>query len=312
MYDNAIKYVIDNKLSPKLNLSCNTSLIHQEINNKKDSKNPLIKLLNNFEEITSIINLNNSNYIEVLYLNRFKAHKILYDNEKIIEIKNENVDSFTFYIYLSLLIEEDIIIVNYSYSANFIYKLNREQSKLKNEKIKKIIIAQIIKDLIIKYENNDDAEKNIEIEINLDNIMNFNKKIIKDNINEFKLFKLTENDILSKNIDEIYSLIIKYLIENKKLINSDFTLNIFTQIDINSIYLTTAMFDTLSIILDKEKEYLKECIIKDYDDLFNNKIINFYFLLFRYVIKDDYYIYQIPFLLEQRNKIKTLIKANLR
>ena len=65
------------------------------------------------------------------------------------------------------------------------------------------------------------------------------------------------------------------------------------------------MFDTLSIILDKEKEYLKEFIIKDYDDLFNNKIINFYFLLFRYVIKDDYYIYQIPFLLEQRNKIKT-------
>ena len=72
------------------------------------------------------------------------------------------------------------------------------------------------------------------------------------------------------------------------------------------------MLYTLFKVLDKEKEYLEEYKIKKYDDLFNNKIINFYYTLFRYIIKNDYYIYQIPFLLETRNKIKKLIKENLK
>ena len=303
-----IKYVINKKLSPKINLCYNTSLYNPEIDAEMN-KNPIIKLLNNLDEIKSIINLNDFNYIKALYLNRYRAHVILYDYEEIIDIKTENNVYLFFYIYLSLLIKETLNIIDYSYSANFIEKLSVRQTELKSAKIRKIILAKIIIDLIEYYENNDYNEEKIS---ELDKIKNYNKEVIKDNISEIKVFKLTENDIFSKKIDEIYSIIIKYFIENKRLDDSDdFTFNIFNQIDLQSINLTKIMFDSLSILLDKEKEYLKEFIIKDYDDLFNTKIINFYYTLFRYVIKGDYYIYQIPFLLEQRNRIKTLIKANL-
>ena len=111
------KYVINNNLSPKLNLCYNTSLIEE------DDKNPLIQLLNNFEEITSIINANDFNYIKALYMNRSRVHEILYSDEAIIDIKTENNENLIVYIYLSLLIEENPYIIDYSYSADLIEKI---------------------------------------------------------------------------------------------------------------------------------------------------------------------------------------------
>ena len=89
-----MNYAINKKLSPKISLCYNTSLINPEIdaemNDEKENKNPTIKLLNNLDEIKSIISLNDFNYIKALYLNRAKTHEILYDNEEIIDIKTEN------------------------------------------------------------------------------------------------------------------------------------------------------------------------------------------------------------------------------
>ena len=110
-------FVINNNISPKLNLCYNTSLIEE------DDKNPLIQLLNNFEEITSIINANDFNYIKALYMNRSRVHEILYSDEAIIDIKTENNENLIVYIYLSLLIEENPYIIDYSYSADLIEKI---------------------------------------------------------------------------------------------------------------------------------------------------------------------------------------------
>jgi len=308
MGDNEIKFEKNYKLSPKLNLCYYASLYQSQ---KSDEKNPIIKLLSNFEEITSILNIYDLNYINFLYLNSSKVNKIIYDIEEIIEIKNQNNDvNFIFFIILSLLIEENINVVNYSYSKSLINKLHQEQTRIKNEKIKKIIIAKIIIELKNNYDNDDNYnEKN---EIDLDKIKNYNIKVIKDNIKELEKFELTEKDILSKKMDEIYSKIIKYFIVQKKLDDSDdYTENIFKQIDLKSLNLTKLMLNDISKLLDKNQDYLQEFIIKKYDDLFNSQIINFYYTLLRYIIKNNAYIYIIPFLFETRNKIKQLVKSNL-
>ena len=307
MGDNKLIYVINKKLPTKLNLLYNITLVQPEKNDENDNKNPLVNLFSNLDEITPILKLNDSNYIKLLYFNRVKIHKFLYDNDEIITIKNENEENFIFYIYLSLLIEDNTSVVNYTYSTSLIDKLNIQQTKLKNEKIKKIILAKIIVDLITNYEND---EKNEEFDFK--RIKDFNEKIIKENINEFKIFDLKENNIFNKNIEEIYSDIIKYFIENQKLDDSDdYTEKIFKEIDLKSLNLTKNMFDNLSKILDKEKKYLKQFIIEEYDDLFKSHIINFYYTLFSYIIKNNFYIYQIPFLLQTRYKIKAILKSNM-
>ena len=307
MGDNDIKFEKNNKLSPKLNLCYYVSLSQSQ---KSDENNPIINLLSNFNEIISILNIYDLNCVNFLYLNSSKVNKILYDCEEIIEIKNKNEDTFIFYIILSLLIEENVNVVNYSYSKNLINKLHQEQMKLKNEKIKKIIIAKIIIELISNYDNDDNYdEKN---EIDLGKIENYNNKTITDNIKELQIFELTEKEILNKKMDEIYSKIIKYFIVNKKLDDSDdYTENIFKQIDLKSLNLTQLMFDDISKLLDENKDYLTDFIIKEYDDLFTTQIINFYYTLLRYIIKNNADIYRIQFLSETRNKIKKLVKTNL-
>ena len=307
MGDNDIKFEKNNKLSSKLNLCYYVSLSQSQ---KSDENNPIINLLSNFNEITSILNIYDLNCVNFLYLNSSKVNKILYDCEEIIEIKNRNEDTFIFYIILSLLIEENVNVVNYSYSKNLINKLHQEQMKLKNEKIKKIIIAKIIIELISNYDNDDNYdEKN---EIDLGKIENYNNKTITDNIKELQIFELTEKEILNKKMDEIYSKIIKYFIVNKKLDDSDdYTENIFKQIDLKSLNLTQLMFDDISKLLDENKDYLTDFIIKEYDDLFTTQIINFYYTLLRYIIKNNADIYRIQFLSKTRNKIKKLVKTNL-
>lgn len=56
---------------------------------------------------------------------------------------------------------------------------------------------------------------------------------------------------------------------------------------------------------------MKEYIITDFEDIFKKKIITFYYCLLKYILKNKYYIYHIPFLLETRNNIINLIRNNL-
>ena len=139
----------------------------------------------------------------------------------------------------------------------------------------------------------------------------FNYGIIKKNIKSLNDFNLKEEDILSKKIDKIYSEIIKYLIINKQLIDSEKTDNLIREIDLPSINLTKVMFDELSSTLINDKDYIKFYIIENFEDLFVIQKIDFYYILLKYILKSNYYIYQIPFLLETRNKIRRIIKKNI-
>ena len=79
-------------------------------NSKESSQlnEPIINLISNYEEIKKINSEKEENIYKFFYLNRKTIHKILYENEKIIEINIEMKKSLSFYFYLSLLIKDNI------------------------------------------------------------------------------------------------------------------------------------------------------------------------------------------------------------
>ena len=205
--------------------------------------------------------------------------------------------------------------IDYQYIFELINKLNDIQRGEKEKILKKIIMAKMILLLIDNYKqilDNEDNKNNKHKE-ELNEIFNFNLKLLYDKDNKIKLeqYKLKLEDLRSKKIEEIYLIIIKYLIENSKLEDSDFTENIVKQTELESIILSKLMLVELTKILIKEKEYIKKYEIKNFDDIFHKKKINFYYNLIKYIIKQSLYIYQIPFLLETRKTILNLIKFNL-
>ncbi len=116
--------------------------------------------------------------------------------------------------------------------------------------------------------------------------------------------KIKDDDIA---ITEIYSDIIKSLIINNKLDESEETINLLKEIEIKSVRLNKNLFESLSEVLIEK--YLNRYEILNYNDLFNDEKITFYFILFEYILKSSDYIFHIPFLFKTRNNIKELIKS---
>ena len=310
------RYNINNNLSKKLNLCFFATLLFQEKNDKIENKNPIYKLISSWEEILSILSLGETDVLKVLYFNRFATHEILYEAEEVINITNTQEEKLDYYQYLCLLIEENTSVVNYIYSFELIKKINEIQTKIKNEKIQKIIIAKIILVLINNYEQSENEEElNQEISDALDNLKTFNSKIIEDNKVELDKYNISIKDkpspTLEITLEGIFNEIIKYLFVNKKLDDSEDTNNIIRQINFKYFNITKVIFDSILKLLRKENDYIKEYIINEYNDLFDLKKINFYYTLIKYILKSDFYIYEIPLLLETRKKIKKLIKENI-
>jgi hypothetical protein len=65
------------------------------------------------------------------------------------------------------------------------------------------------------------------------------------------------------------------------------------------------MFQQLSLLLNSNNKFVNDYILISIDDLFDFKKVNFYYILFKYILKSAIYIYQNDFLNETR---KTIIK----
>ena len=110
-------------------------------------------------------------------------------------------------------------------------------------------------------------------------------------------------------IDEIYSEIIISLIKSN---NFKYCYKIFPQLDLEKIDITQTIKDEIYKLLDINNNYIKQYDILKAKDIFNkNTKIDFYYILFKYILKNPIYIYQIPFLLNLRKKIIKIIKSNL-
>ena len=272
--------------------------------------NPFFELIANFNGIDSILKLEEP--LEYIYLNRYKIHKILYDDDNSINIDEKIVTKFTDYYYLYYLIWCQDVVVNYKYNFNLVKNAYDMQITAKKD-IKKIILAKIAITIIDNYCSNED---NNDVDI-LDECEKYKTVCIEkinENKNVLEKYKIDlDLDNLEKSevsLEDIYSDIISTLIIKKELNESGETLNILNELEIKKIRLNKTIFDSLLKALTEKN--LKEYIIDDFNDFFNEKIINFYSILFEYILKSTDYINYIPFLSEIQIKIKKLVKENMK
>ena len=271
---------------------------------------PIIKLFTKYPEIQKLETyLSKKKLIELIFNNKDAIHTHLYQEENNIEINSdENSKSLVFCFYLSLLINDQPSIVNYIYNINYIRDIFSIMEKLENG-LKQIIFSKIICILIDNYkgiEGYKEQEEKEEKELN--EKMETCERNIK-NICHLDL-GLTFDYIKVNKIDKIYSKIIIFLIKNNIFEDYDYACKLIEDLELGSINFTKNMIKDLLTILEKGDEIFKDYEILDIDDLSNIKIINFYYILFKFILKSNIYIYQVPFLLKIKINILYINSIN--
>ena len=275
------------------------------------AKDPLRNIISNFNDIQSILNAKDDlNTTKLLFFNHIKIHDILYKEEEIIQINyNEYKKGLAYNFYLNLLINENPTIINYSYTIDFIKEVNNERPT-KNYEYKIIFHSKCVIDLINNYRQTEEYNYDID-EHALKSIEEENKQMIQKNLNVFYYNKLKYgfNDILERKIDEIYIEIINQLITTK-LDDFDFITNIFEQLELIDIDITGKMLEKLRKNLN-DKKYIKDFYISRIEDLYDEKRINFYFFLVKYVLKWSIFFDSFPFLLKTKKFFLELLKKQI-
>ena len=289
----------------KTSISYNSTINQSSEINKND---PIFKLLNKYDDIEKIQKINENQLTQFLYFNREKIKKILYEEDENIHFNyNINNNILSFYFYLILLIKDQNEILNYTYDIKYIKEMDDGQEN--NEKIfNKLIMSKIIIELTNNYKEINDCygDKNEE---ELNKIIEKNETIIKNYIECFES-DLPINKFLQQKIDEIYIKIINKLILDTKNEYNDYNdkITILTeQLDIENINLNENMWNEISNTLNS-KELYDDFLIKKKEDLYNEKKINFYYILLKYILKNPIYIYHNQFLIQTRKNIFKIIK----
>ena len=295
-------FILHSDLSQKLSLCYYTTLYQSsEINNN----DPIYKLLKD-SDIDSIMKISDEEITKFIYFNREQIHKELYDSNRVIHFlyKKKN-EALSFYFYLSLLIQDNPGVLNYTYDPDYIKKIDKQTD---NSKVfNKLFFSKIIIELANDYKETYNYFGN-EKEKEFDLLIQKNSIIIDFNIDKLKELniEMTKDDFISKKIDSIYADIIIALINNKMLEDYNFSYDIIKELDLEKIHLTSQMFDEISKALDANKD---KYLISKKEDLKNESKINFYYLLTKYILKNKIYVYQNNFLLETRKNIQKMIKS---
>ena len=175
-----------------------------------------------------------------------------------------------------------------------------------------MIISKFILEFINNYRGTKefyDNDNKIKNEINIKDALN--RKRIENDVLKIKDLELNAKDIINKKIDQIYIGIIMDLIRTNKFDYYENTHNIIMKLDLENIHITKTMFEELKDMFKSNNDYIKKYIITDKSHLHDKSIINFYYTLFKYILKKQFYIYQIPFLVKTRKEIIKIIKTNL-
>ena len=160
------------------------------------------------------------------------------------------------------------------------YKQNTKEYKEDKEKQKQV--AEIESEIFDKFDRNNGIF-----------IVDFNIEYVAD-------------DIISKEFTQIYMELITSLIKYKKFV--DYQSTYPKKLSLENIEIAEICPNEIRELLDPEKKYIKEYIIKEKKDLLDKEKICFYFFLLKYIVKN--YLYNIPFLLETRKLIIKLLKTN--
>ena len=121
--------------------------------------------------------------------------------------------------------------------------------------------------------------------------------------------EISEEQKEISKVESIYNHIIIFLIKNKKFEDYEYTKNILEQLNLENIELTIKMYGEIKKFFDEncEKDYINKYKFKNIDDLFNEKNANFYFILIKYIFKNNIYIYNINFLFNAKKSILELL-----
>ena len=297
----------------KLNLSYNGlinqseffSIIKNDDNNNEKNKPiiiPFCELIGSYQDIENILLNKEINIIEYIYLNKERINQILYDEETNIKIEQNYLVKFSDYIYLYYILAESRDVVNYIFEIELIDAFNDILLATKS-KIKMIILSKLEIFFIDYYFEQKDDEKIKKYE----DMKNKCKQIINVNINYLKedIADLNIDNLLSDDIENMYTEIIKSLIINGKLNDSDKTIKLLDDLEIKHIRLNKKFYDNLSKILIEKN--LNKYKISDIDDISDENKMNFYRILFEYILKSSDYIFYNSFLLETRKKIIEII-----
>ena len=258
------------------------------------------------------------------YKNKDVLFEKLYENEKIIkinldkeilqnnELKKEisNVNSsnpiinLSFLFYFDLLITDDPVIINYSYSYQLIDFINQYFITNNNELYFKVIKSKIIIDLIKNFKGLEEYNK-LKDKNCLEKIENENFKIFEYNTKQLKL-DYTLKDVGKKKIDQIYVDIIESLIKQNNFSDCQNLEEILIKLGLDKIDITQTMIQSFSKLLTENNKNLNKFKIKSIYNFNNVNKINFYYILLKYIFKNSYLVEKIPFLLNSR---KSLLKS---
>ena len=175
----------------KIRLECELNKLKTEIVVKRKSS------IKNYDELMEILKCTDKkDQTQCIYLNRLPIQNILLEEDKMINISNENINynGNKSLFYLALSINSDKYVLNYSYDFDFVNEL---LDKIKREEIGiKKLILYILLDII--YENykqlsnttesndNDQKEKTSE---EIKAFINQNLSLL----NEFDIFLILRN-----------------------------------------------------------------------------------------------------------------------
>ena len=244
--------------------------------------------------------IDKNNFLRKLYLIKDVFHKQLMYHDKIFYLNQEYISyEFSDYFYLSLLISDELDIINYNYDFNLIKSINKKNGASENT-LKKAITSKIIIDLINNFKNIKDNEQKYEKELN--EIEKENKGIIEENIKKFRI-NLNFDDIISMKIDDIYIKIIEPIIVSNKF---ELAEKIFLQLGLDAINIANIKFKELEEITKKEKY-----MISKIKDLFDKDKINYYYILVKYIFNTNSVINNINLLKSFQQFLIKIIKSQL-
>ena len=257
------------------------------------------------------INDQDYNIFKFIYHFRNNIHALLYECDQTIKIDEFKLKfDFEELFYLDLLINENEEIINYSYDFDLLinfYNFIILKNEASNYFIYKIAIMRAFLTLIKNFSDSDNYNEDINEE-KIDKIKNEVETEFNKYIDKFKkVFNINE-DIREMKLDNLYSIILISLIKSNKFNDYNYLYNIFHEMELEKIDIGNIIFKDLQETLKENNDYMKKFIIKTEEDLYDEKKINFYYLLFKFILKNEFFIYQTSLLLETKKIIIELIK----
>lgn len=275
-------------------------------------------LIDSYSELVDGLNfIPAKSQLNFLYRNRNIIKNLLNTQDEIQKIDKETLnenDKMKYYFSLAYLVGENLYCIIYSYDFDIVNELYSFMIK-EQKKFRKLLLYIFAYIIIYNFEGLDESASR-EDEINkiykeIEIFMLKQQPIL----DEFKL-NLNLNDYKCFNggtIDNLYTQVIISLIKYQKLSDYEFSKDIMEQLGLGTIEITHRMFCQLKE--EFENIYFEQYIdcykLTNFDDLFNKQIINFYYLLLKYVFKSQIYIYNISFLLDVRKSIIIIVRGNL-